>query len=486
MAEWIRDKKITRYVSVPTVFRFFLKTSKDDLDLSTIRLVHLGGEAVRTDDIELYKQYFPDTSILMANIGSSEAGGISRHYFDKNSVVANGEVPLGKPYPHKEIQIWDTDENEVPQGVIGELVVKTEFLARGYRNNPELTDKVFRKVPGHPKVRIYKTGDLARFREDGCLVFIGRKDQQIKINGHRIEIGEIEAALSSQPHVKVCAIKAWPDPERGVKLVAYIEAFEGQILLESDLRAALEAQLSYFKIPRTFVFLDRLPLLSSGKLDRNSLPQSLNNNTSQHEPQPLKDAEKRLRQIWLEALNLEDAGCDDNFFAHGGDSLQAIRLINHIEAETGKKLPLNSLFKHPTIRKLAKYFEDEHPKTSNLVPLKSGGKKPPLFIVHGWAGSIFHWVDIASMLELERPLYGIQGNEFSGKGKRHSSVEALADDYAEQIIQTSPEGPYHLAGYSLGGVFAFAVAKANSYHLKSKFLSLTRCCRMALMPFLTC
>ncbi len=460
MEKWIREKRVTLYLSVPTVFRFFLKTVGAELDLSSVRLVHLGGEPVRTDDVELFKKHFPDSSVMMSNIGSSEAGSIARHYFNKDSVLTNNEVPLGIAYAGKTIEIWDKEEKPLPQGEVGELIVKSEFLANGYRNNPEQTNKVFKSIPGEDRIRIYKTGDMARIREDGCLVFTGRKDQQIKINGHRIEIGEIESTISSHPKVKLCAVKAWPDKKRGVKLVAYIQGFEENPLDETELRNSLTDQLPYVKVPRVLVIMDSLPRLSSGKLDRKSLQEPTPTNKQKIRIQPETEYERTIHSIWVELFGSDDICCDDNFFALGGDSLQATRLLNNIFTLTQKKLPHNFVFQYPSIRTLAKQLENNNDVSSNIIPMAEFGGLAPVFIIHGWAGSLFHWIDFAKMLDLDRPVYGIQGNEFTGKKERHSSVEELADNYADQIIDKYPEGPYHLVGYSLGGVHAFAVAKS--------------------------
>jgi len=461
LAQWIKEQRITAYSSVPTVFRYFLKTSGPELDLSSVNFVHLGGETVRADDVELFKQYFEDDCILCTNIGSSEGGAFSRYYINKKTVLVNHEVPLGKAYPFKELQLWDEDEQQVAPGEVGEIIVKSRFLSVGYFRNEALTAERYRDVLGEPGVRYFKTGDLGRFREDGCLLFMGRRDQQIKINGHRIEIGEIEACLVNYPNVEQCAIRAFPDSVRGNRLVAYLMASPKQNIDLAQIRHWVAEKLAYYKVPRYWILMSNMPQLASGKLNRNALPEPPKKIEVRDLPET--PCEKLIHQLWSKEFETDAIGCEDNFFALGGDSLQMISLANELHERLGKPVSQNLLFSHPTIRELAACLDKEQIDTGNIIPLREGGTGSPLYIVHGWAGSVFHWVDLASMVHLDRPMLGIQGNEFCGRD-RHASVDELAEDYASQIINRSGEGPIDLAGYSLGGLFAFAVAGKLAEH----------------------
>ncbi len=279
---------------------------------------------------------------------------------------------IGRPITNTQIYVLDEWLQPVPIGVVGELYIGGEGLARGYVDRPEQTGERF--IP-HPfsetgGERLYKTGDLARYGNNGCLDFAGRSDHQVKVRGFRIEIGEIEFALKQHPAVKQAVVHAWDDPTGQKRLAAYVVAAPEELLATAELRHHLRQMLPEYMIPSAFVMLAELPLTASGKVDRRALsaPDSLRSETEQSYAAPRTPIEELLAGIWANLLGLEQVGINDNFFDLGGHSLLATRLMSQIRDALQIDLALRKLFEHPTIAELAQSIEK----------LMRGGQKSPL------------------------------------------------------------------------------------------------------------
>ncbi len=262
-------------------------------------------------------------------------------------------VPIGRPLPNRSVYILDENAVPVSIGVQGQLYIGGAGLARGYLNRPELTAKNFVPDPfsAEPGARMYKTGDLARYRPDANIEFLGRADHQVKIRGFRIELGEIEAMLRRHPAVHQAAVLAREDAPGEKGLVAYAVAD----VPAEDLRRYLKDKLPDFMVPPVFILLDAMPLAPNGKVDRRALPAP-----DRHRPEmdeafvvPRDDLERQLARIWEEVLGLSPVGAQDNFFELGGNSLQAVRLFALIAKRLGSKLPLTTVFEGATVEQLA-------------------------------------------------------------------------------------------------------------------------------------
>jgi len=456
LADWIQSKQITRMSMVPTVFRFLLRNTEKKPDLSSIKFLHLGGEQVRPDDVDLYKAHLPDSCILLCNIGSTEGQAFCRFYITKDTEIGE-TVPLGRPWPGKRLLFWDEDNNEVPYGEPGIIVVESEYLADGYKDLPELTAKAFLDVSGKPGLRRFITGDLGKLDKNGNLIFLGREDQQIKVNGHRVEIGYIESQLLQHPEIHSVSMRTWPDKQRGISLAAYFLPVPGYSPGSKDLRNWLSRRIPYYMVPRSFTQIEELPLTTSHKVDRNRLP--FPDSEEENCLFPQNDTEREIHDIWLRLFEYDQISCDDDFFAIGGNSLFATRLVSELQETFRLDLPVNLLFLAPTIAELAKRILEGKTSSNNIVPLSRGRGNPPIFMVHGWAGSIFHFVELARKLGNDQPVFGIQDNAHAGTQPRLTSIEALGSEYAEQISRHYPEGPLYLLGYSLGGMIALETAR---------------------------
>jgi amino acid adenylation domain-containing protein len=277
----------------------------------------------------------------------------------------NDIVSIGRPISNTQFYILDQHHQPVPVGVFGELHIGGAGLARGYLNREELTAQKFIPNPfnGDSASRLYKTGDLARYRPDGNVEYLGRIDHQVKVRGFRIELGEIEAVLSQHPGVRESVAAVQEDESNSQRLVAYVVPCSGQRLAIAQLRHFLEERLPKYMIPSVFVLLEALPLTPNGKVDRQALrsPEALRPELDVAYVMPQTEAERVIAEVWQKALNLENIGIHDNFFELGGHSLLLVQVNSQLRELFNTELSIIEMFRYPTISSLAEYFS----KTSN-------------------------------------------------------------------------------------------------------------------------
>src|SRR6185436_14658510 len=334
----------------------------------------------RNRDVRLLNAYGPTETVIVVSaleVTSPESAG---EMFER--------VPIGRPMAERALHVVDEDGRLSPVGVAGELLIAGEHtLARGYLGRPDLTAErflpdSFSSVPG---ARLYRTGDLGRYLPDGRREFLGRVDDQVKVRGFRIELGEVEAALMEHPAVyrAVAVVHGKGQNER--RLVAYATPSQGEAPAAAELRDFLRGKLPEPMVPSEVMVLDRLPLTSSGKVDRRALPApELSARRGAGPVQaPRSDVELQLVGIWEELLDLSPIGATDDFLELGGHSLLAVRLMARIEHVFGVKLPISALFEAPTVERLAALIQGrEAPvRRSPLVRLHPGGEGRPLFVV---------------------------------------------------------------------------------------------------------
>ena len=425
-----------------------------------------GGDILSVPHVRKYLRSLPFGHILINGYGPTENTTFTCcHCMDASSVITEF-VPIGRPISNTTVFILDARQQLVPRGVPGELYIGGAGLARGYLNRPELTAEKFIPNPFSdlPGDRLYKTGDLARYRADGNIEFLGRMDYQVKIRGFRIELGEIEAALTSYPGIReaVVIVKSYNGDKR---LVAYVVSATEQQPSVGDLRAFAKSLLPDYMLPTAWVFLPTLPLTPNGKIDRKELPEpevfaDSYNSSGDPDETPQNLLEQHLLRLWHKALGHSDFGIHANFFSRGGHSLIAARLTSEIEQLIGHKVPIASFFHAQTVASMAALLRRHEgtPAWSSLVPLQSEGEKTPLFALHGWGGDAYWAVHLAQKLAPDRPVYGLQAIGLDGKTPHHTSIDAMAEHYATQIRSRQPNGPYHLIGCSVGGWLAYAVA----------------------------
>ena len=362
----------------------------------------------------------------------------------------NEKITIGRPIPNVQVYILDPHLQPVPIGVPGELHIGGAGLARGYLDRPDLTDEKFIEVNLFGKIeRIYKTGDLAKWGDDGNLEFLGRIDHQIKLRGFRIELGEIESVLLEHPAVKE-AIVNLHKTENNQQLVAYVT---GELIddLSQQLKQHLKTYLPDYMIPSQIIRLDEFPLTPNGKIDRQALPHPNHESHSLYEA-PRNTIEQQLIEIWSLIVECEKISIHDNFFDLGGHSILAIKLLNEIQKNFNQELSLTSLFQNPTIAQLAQQLSqfEVQPSISDLLVLQASGQKTPIFCVAGANGHAFYFRDFAMNFADEHPVYGLETPGRDGSHPLPISVEDHASSLIETLQQKQPKGPYILTGYSSG------------------------------------
>ena len=417
-----------------------------------------GGEALSA---ELAQVLLPRCAELWNMYGPTETTIWSTLH---RVTSADGPVPIGRPIANTQVFILDHHRQLQPVGIVGELYIGGSGLARGYFARPEMTAERFVESPFDPDARLYRTGDLARWLPDESLECLGRVDNQVKIRGFRIEPGEVESSLARHPAVGNCVVMARDDSHGDRILVAYVEPQPAQpVPVISDLRAHLSNELPAYMVPSSFVVLQKLPLTPNGKIDRNSLPSPDRERIEMSEEitAPRDPIEHTLVQVWSKILRVGSIGIRDNFFDLGGHSLLAVGIIAEIERLVKRRLPLATLYKAPTIEKLAQILRGEVSSSgwSPLVAIQPSGSRPPLFCMHGAGGTVLIYRDLSRHLGTDQPFYGLQSQGLDGSRPPLTTVEEMAAVYIRDIRRTQPHGPYFLGGYCGGGTIAYEVAQ---------------------------
>ena len=428
------------------------------------KLFVIGGENLLAESLNLWREFAPATR-LINEYGPTETVVGCCVYEVRADDPSSGSVPIGRPIANTQLYILDRYMNPVPPGVAGELYIGGAGVARGYLNRPGLTQERFIPDPFSHRdgARLFKTGDLARYRRDGTLEYLGRIDNQVKVRGYRIELGEIEATLAEHPEVKSCAVLAREDEPGNKQLVGYVSPQKDESLTAEDLRQFLRAKLPEYMVPSQIVFLGSIPLTQNGKVDRKALPAPSHANVSvaQEFVAPRSETEELLAAIWIELLKVERIGIHDDFFDLGAHSLMAMRAVSKIRDVFGVDLPLATLLEAPTIAALAKILRKKEwtPPRSSLVPLRADGSKPPLFLMHAHGGNVLEYHLLVRGMEPDQPVYAFQASSPDGQAVKDLTVEEMASAYIDELRAFQPQGPYFLGGFCFGGLLALEAAQ---------------------------
>ncbi|WP_312887039.1 non-ribosomal peptide synthetase [Actinocrinis puniceicyclus] len=414
-------------------------------------VVMVGGEAV-SDALWRAMRETPDTAGHNF-YGQTECTNDTASFRD-----TEGDAPMiGRPIQNSRLYVLDEHLQLVPPGGVGELYVAGAGLGRGYWRRAGMTASRFVADPyGAPGSRMYRTGDLARWRAGGVLDFVGRADDQVKIRGFRVELGEVEAVVARAPGVGPAVVVVREDRPGDKRLVAYACPAEGATLDPADLRRFVAEQVPGFMVPSAFVVLDALPLTANGKLNRGALPVPVLTGSTGRAPRGPWEA--ALCSLFAEVLGVQRVGVQDGFFELGGHSLLAARLVARVRQVLGVELSIRNLFETPTPETLAEALEGgERDPFDVLIPLRPAGSEPPLFCVHPVGGVSWCYSGLLRELGPDRPVYGLQARGVQG-GDLPGSVEEMAREYLARIREVQPTGPYHLLGWSFGGLVAHAMA----------------------------
>jgi amino acid adenylation domain-containing protein len=443
---------------------------------ASVRLVVVGGDKPARWAYDVWRRHAPGVRWLNG-YGPTEATVTCSVYDGSVGEVAPGrELPIGRPVANARLYVLGHDGSLLPEGVAGELWVGGASVARGYLGRHDLTSRRFRADPfatvDDPAAppRMYGTGDLARWSADGQLEFLGRLDRQIKLRGFRMEPGEIEAVLASDPSIGQAFVAVHRVGDRET-LTAWVVPANGEARVEPDaVLARMRPLLPDHMIPAAVVALERLPITPGGKIDAAALPAppvrgrgasttSDGDLDGEDDLADVDQTEALVRRLFADVLGVERVGADESFFDLGGQSLLAVRLIDRIERATGRRISLPTLFGGPTPRELARALRDldSVSQYDYLLPIQPNGDRPPLIGVHVLGTNAEFYKPLAEHLGPDQPVFGLS---ISNPGiDTPTDVRMIARLYAAELCRFHPYGPLHLAAVSLGAFVAFELAQ---------------------------
>jgi enterobactin synthetase component F len=451
IARTLQRENITACHFVPSMLAVFL----DHPDSEALKLKHVfcSGEALSAEHRDRFHARI--TASLHNLYGPTEAA-VDVTAWTLSPQDTEPQVPIGCPVWNTQTYILDETLRPVPQGVCGQLYLGGVQLARGYLGQPELTNKHFVPDPFHHSERLYATGDLARQREDGAIMYLGRNDHQIKIRGMRVELGEIEHALRALKDVRDAVVLARNDLGSHTRLIGYLVSAEPFDMAEAQ--ANLARKLPAHMIPTDLITVPKFTTTANGKLDRKSLLKPVDA-SAQGTPAHTQ-TERHLAALYRDILNLPaEPPREADFFALGGDSLSAVGLQLAIETGLDRSMPLGQIFETPRIDALARALEDQEAAQGGLgciFPLVTGSKQDaPLVLLHPAGGLCWGYRALAQAFSAHftGPIFGVQSPVLAG-AVMPTSLTALCRDYADLIEAHTDAQTLHLVGWSLGGILA--------------------------------
>ncbi len=449
LVELINRHQVTTLHFVPSMLHAFLQDSQV-ASCQGLRRIICSGEALPVGVQQHVFAELPNTGLFNL-YGPTEAAIDVTHWtcVDEH----RDSVPIGRPISNLRTYVLDAQLQPVAVGVAGELYLGGVGLARSYHRRPSLTAERFVPCPFQPGTRLYRTGDRVRQRRDGVIEYIGRLDHQVKLRGLRIELGEIEARLLEHPLVRDASVQV----HEGKYLVGYVVLQDSTLAWRDALSTHLLAHVPDYMVPAQWVLLDHMPLSPNGKLDRKALPAPDSNLHERHFVAARNTLEQTLVAIWREVLELEQVSVEDNFFELGGHSLLVLMLKERIRKAVGVELSVSQLMLNPSVAGQAACLEGSA-GSSLIVRLNSQSRGTPLYLFHPSYGSVHCYKAIALALREHRPVMGVMCRALAEEGSEVPAWAAMVEDYTTQLLKAQPEGPFRLAGWSLGGNLAMEVA----------------------------
>ncbi|GAC66273.1 non-ribosomal peptide synthetase [Gordonia soli] len=465
LADFISRHKVTHAFITPAAVG-----SMDPATVPTLQRLAVGGEAVGA---ELVRQWAPGRHLLNV-YGPTETTVITTHSAELD---ATDQVTIGAPNNGVAALVLDDRLHPVPAGVTGELYLIGDQVTRGYHNRPRLTAMRFVPAPmvtgpEYAGQRMYRTGDLVRWTPDGRLDYVGRADDQVQIRGFRVELSEIDDVIGAHPDVHVAATIV-DDRSGAATLRTYVTAEGSATPDPAELRRHASGRLPRHMLPTTITVLDQLPMTPVGKLDRRALP----------EPEvgvgrtPAEGLERSIADVFADVLGIDAVGADDGFFDLGGNSLMATTVVSRLREQLEQEVSVQQLFVSPSPAELATALSGgttggpgsagtgSSPALAPVLTLRkppaqrNEGTPAPLFVIHPAIGLSWSFTSLLPHIAGDRAVYGLQNPSLSG-AQAPATIADLAADYVARIREIAPHGPYHLLGWSLGGIVAQEVAVA--------------------------
>ncbi len=456
---------VTHVAGTPTLMRMLAGGELAPAAFGNLRICFVGGEAFPSSLAPLLLELVSRGSVINAYGPTEITVAATYHRIDSPTRT----VSIGKALSNASLHVVDYWQRLLPPLAAGELVIGGSGVGRGYINRPELTGVRF--VPNiydqANNQKLYRSGDLVYADLSGDLFFIDRLDSQVKIRGYRIELGEIEAVLIGHPEVLEAAVLVKEDAAHGKSLVGFYRLRDQSRIDSACLRKYLKETLPSYMVPPVMHRLEYFPVTSSGKLDRSALANAAISESAEREEaadggSPTSAVEAELCSWFEELLQVPSVRPTDDFFELGGQSIVAAQLMTRVAARFGVNLRLSVLVEsrcaRALMKKIAEAKEQNTSSWSPVIPIRQQGSKPPLFIIAGLGGNIVNFEFVAGKIS-DRPVYGVETYGLNAQADVLLSVEDMARAYLEEIRRIQPVGPYHLAGYSFGGILAFEMAQ---------------------------
>lgn len=396
--------------------------------------------------------------------------GISTFHITNADSISAG-IPIGYPLPNVQFYVVDSHDHLAPRGVAGELWVGGSAVTRGYLGQEQLTAEkyVYASFTGGRPERLYRTGDQVRMLACGAIEFLGRLDDQVKINGYRVEPSELVYILSQMPDIREVVILPKLLPNGARSLAAYLVPKSLHKPSHQELNNYVLKHLPAYFLPHAYVWLEELPRTLQGKVNRSALPEPDIQSTATKYRAAENDTERSLLTMWSQVLGHPQIGVDDNFFQLGGNSILSMQLIA-LAHEKGWHLSLKQLFQYQTIAELSQFLQYGGERTANqpsqvktplrcLVPFSVDHSKIPFFCVHPITGHVHSYYELAQRIQSKYRFIGIQSPMVDIDPPSFDNLETLAQHYVEAVQAEQPHGPYHLGGWSLGGLIAYEMAQ---------------------------
>ncbi|MEU9158203.1 amino acid adenylation domain-containing protein [Streptomyces sp. NPDC048417] len=460
---WLRERQVTQAFLPPSYVLWIDEDPATRLAGLSLRQLLTGVESLPESALHRMRELLPGLRVCFG-YGPTEATLYSTAYTDPRPYERS--CPIGRPLRGTRLYLLDDRMRPVPVGIPGEVYIGGACLARGYLNRPDLTDERFLPDPFVPGERVYRTGDLARWLPDGNAEYVGRRDDQLKLRGFRIEPGEVEAALLAVPGVREAVVLADRDTPGGPHLVAGVGCDAEATRTAYEWRAALQDRLPDYMIPVAVAEFPRLPLNRNGKVDRTEVLRAAAGARSGrvNTAAPRDHVEMALYRIWRRVLLHPDVGIGDNFFELGGTSISAIKMASAVQEQLGVPLPVRDVMLHPTIEALAERVRGNGAEASpsvepsSLVEFRAGSGGQRVVCVHPAGGTAFCYLPLSTELPDDVGVVGLQAPGINPGESTLPGVEAMAQEYL-RLVGPHPDEALVLCGLSYGGLIAYEMGR---------------------------
>ncbi|NNM35298.1 MAG: AMP-binding protein, partial [Gemmatimonadetes bacterium] len=457
LGAWVERERLTIFHSVPVIFERLVGRG---CRYPRLRIVRLEGDRATAKHVSLFQRHFSPNTRLVNGLGATETGLVRQYWMDSRTELPGDAVPIGYPVEDMEVSILDDEGRVADAGSVGEIAIRSRYLAAGYWRRPDLTSEKFESVPGDAETRVYRTGDLGVLAADGCLTYIGRKHFDGKVWGRRVDFAAIENELRSLEGVEDCVVALVERGPRANELVAYLTRDESTGPSVSAMRRILVARFPGQPVPTRYLSLESLPTDQHGKIDRRKLPLPGDERPRLDEEYvaPRDHMERAVAACFSTVLGISKVGVHDDFHDLGGDSVRAVEAAVLLESRLATRIPSELFFASCTVARVAEHIRLEL-RSPNLVVLSPEASRPPVFLVHNYSGLVLEYRALAAGLG---DLQGVYGVQFNGEPESYTTSARLAElaaHYVREIRSVRPRGPYYLAGQCFGGLVAFEVAQ---------------------------